>query len=73
MRGLPLDKKLNFVSYTAVSCCDAALTSGEMVKKDKIEINVFFLGQSGEGQAVQPAKMGWVCLTGLGSIIGQGM
>ena len=39
--------------------CDAALTSGEMVEKDKIEIDVFFfLGQSGEGQAVQPAEMG---------------
>ena len=30
-----------------------------MVEKDKIEIDVFFfLGQSGEGQAVQPAEMG---------------
>ena len=39
--------------------CDAALTWGEMVEKDKIEIDVFFfLGQSGEGQAVQPAEMG---------------
>ena len=42
MRGMPLDKKLNFVSYPAVRCFDAALTGGEMVKKDKTKINVFF-------------------------------